>query len=85
VARQKRLPTHVLFYENFTDNFDETVAQLLSFLELSAIAPAPVFHKHKQYADYFEPQQSRAIARFVQQLASPESWTALAHYFWPWF
>jgi hypothetical protein len=84
VARRKQLPTHVLFYENFTYNFDETVAQLLNFLELSAMAPAPVFYKHKQYADYFEPQQYRAIARFVQELASPESWTALAHYVRPW-
>jgi hypothetical protein len=84
VTRRKRLPTHVLFYENYTENFDETVAQLLNFLELTAVAPAPEFYKGKQYAEYFEPQQCQAIARLVQGLASPESWAALQHYFQRW-
>lgn len=84
VTRQNRLPTHVLHYENYTDNFDETVDELLHFLEQSKVGPAPEFIAGKHYADYFEEEQCQAIAYLAKELASPETWEALRHYFEPW-
>jgi hypothetical protein len=84
VTRQKRLPTHLLYYEDYTENFDETVLELLDFLEASQVAPAPEFYSGKQYIDYYEPEQCQAIARLAMDLSSPETWEAVRHYFDPW-
>ena len=84
VTRRKRLPTYMLYYENYTENFDETVEELLEFLDLRAVAPAPEFYSGKSYDDYFEPEQCQAIAYLAKELASPETWEALRHYFEHW-
>jgi hypothetical protein len=84
VTRRKRLPTYILYYENYTECFDKTVEELLDFLHASQVAPAPVFYPGKQYSDYFEPEQYQAIACLAKDLASPETWGAIRHYFEPW-
>lgn len=84
VTRRKSLPTHVLHYENYTDNFDKTVEELLNFIDASQVAPGIKFISGKQYSDYFEEEQCQAIARLAKDLASPETWGAIKHYFEPW-
>lgn len=84
VTRQKRLPTYVLYYENYTESFDKTVDELLGFLEVLQVAPAPDFYPGKQYSNYFEQDQCQAIAHLAKDLASPETWDAIRHYFEPW-
>jgi hypothetical protein len=84
VTRRKRLPTHILYYENYTENFNETVDELRGFLKLPRVAPAPEFYVGKHYSDYFEEEQCQAITYLVKELASPETWEALCHYFEPW-
>lgn len=84
VSRRKRLPTYMLYYENYTTSYNQTVKEILDFLHLSAVAPAPEFYAGKQYSDYFEDEQSQAITYLAKELASPETWEVLRHYFEPW-
>lgn len=84
VTRRKRLPTYLLYYENYTENFDKTVEELLDFTEQLQVAPSPEFYAGKQYSDYFEQEQCQAIAYLAKDLASPETWQAIRHYFEPW-
>jgi len=84
VTRRKRLPTYMLYYENYTENFDETVKELLNFLDQFQVAPPSEFYSGKQYSDYYEEEQCRAIAYLAKDLSSPETWDALRHYFEPW-
>jgi len=72
---------HVLHYEDYTNDYDTTVGQLLDFLDLRIIqSPAP-FVPSKTYRDYYDEQQARSIESFVRELASPACWELLRRYF----
>lgn len=84
VTRRKRLPTYLLYYENYSTQFSKTVTELTTFLQVKAVATAPEFIPGKHYSDYFEEDQCRAITNLARELASPETWQALHQYFDPW-
>ena len=81
--RRLNLPLHSLFYENYTQNWDETVQQMFEFLQLSpADGASPLeFIAGKTYLDYFEQRHVALAKGLVSTLASPESWALLEHYF----
>jgi hypothetical protein len=81
VTRQLQLPTHTLFYENYTANLNATGDQLLSFLQLTRSGPAPVFIEKKHYPDYYTPGQIGRVATMARNIATPECWELVRHYF----
>jgi hypothetical protein len=81
VARRLQLPTHTLFYENYTTNLNATGDQLLSFLKLTRSGPAPVFIEKKHYPDYYTLGQIRRVAAMARTIATPECWEMIRHYF----
>jgi hypothetical protein len=82
-ARRNNLPVHVLFYENYSEDWEGTVKKLFEFLQLSPAdnATPPEFITGKHYSDFFEPHHVQLAKDLVLTLASPESWTLLEHYF----
>lgn len=82
-ARRKKFPVHYLFYENYTENWVDTVHQLFGFLYLSpAEGASPLeFITGKHYVDYYNQEHVRLAGELVSKLVSPESWALLEHYF----
>lgn len=83
VTRQRLgVDVHYLHYENYTDNFDETVQELLRFLQLPVRDPEPhPFVTGKTYGDIYREDEARRAAQFVRHLALPPVWNLLKHYF----
>ena len=81
VRDQLKLPTYYLFYENYTLSFDETVSQVLDFLEMEAVHPPLEFYVGKTYRSFFKPEHAKMAAEFTKEFASPRVWELLAHYF----
>jgi hypothetical protein len=84
VTQRLRLPIHVMFYEDYTEKFNEAIDGLLDFLELKP-APngtLPEFITGKHYVvEYFEPYQLASTKTLVHTLASPETWQLVSKYF----
>lgn len=82
VAEQRlQLPIHTLFYENYNYNYNQTVDELLDFLELEGVSTPPPFIKGKEYQDYFTESEQYEVGRLVKHLATNETWALLKHYF----
>ena len=81
VTERLGLPVHVLYYENYTTNFEESTSELLDFLQLDAIHPPYLFRPGKSYAHLFDKSQLTAAARLVKDVASPKAWKLIQHYF----
>ena len=75
------LPIHTIFYEDYNYRYNETVDNLLDFLELKAVSTPPPFIKGKEYQDYFSEEEQYDVGRLVKHLATNETWALLKHYF----
>ena len=75
------IPVHTLFYEDYSLNYNETVEELLGFLELQAVSTPPDFIQGKEYHEYFTEASLRNVARLVKHLSSKKTWKLLKHYF----
>jgi hypothetical protein len=80
-TQRLNLPVHVLYYENYTKDYDKTVTRLFDFLELPAVKEPLHFIPGKTYSDYFDVKQTRAAKRLVHALATPDCWALLRPYF----
>jgi Sulfotransferase domain len=83
LSKKLKIPVHTLYYEDYTLRFDETVADLLHFLELSPRQPPVEFYVGKSYEHFFEASHARKAAALVQGLGSKETWEHTRHYFEP--
>jgi hypothetical protein len=71
---------HLLYYEDYSTNYNETVEGLLKFLGLSAVASPVEFQSSKTYPFYtFE--QLDAIYEFVRRFSTNATWSLLRRYF----
>lgn len=75
-----QVPVYYLYYENYTENFGETVSQVLDFLQLKELHPPPNFIAGREYHEYFEPEERRLVAKLVKALSSIETWNYIRHY-----
>jgi len=81
------LPVFHLHYENYSnpESYSTTLHQLIvDFLDLPIVDTdgIPFEGGGKSYRnDYFERGQRKLAARFVQEMASPQVWALLKHYF----
>lgn len=83
LTRRMHIPVHVLFYEDYTDDWENTVDQLLQFISVSPASDAePLeFIAGKHYGEYFDEGDVVMAKLLVKTLASPETWDLLKHYF----
>jgi len=75
------IPTMVINYENYTNNFDETKERLLNFLDQEARYEPPPFEDGKTYREYFNEDEIRAVSAMFSQLAIGKTWDHTKHYF----
>jgi hypothetical protein len=79
---QLRLPTYILYYEDYSDRFNETVTDLLDFLDLSQETEPYTFHKGHAYDDYFTADERQAVRAAAKIISSNTTWNNIKHYFW---
>jgi hypothetical protein len=81
VIEQRNLPVHVLYYENYTMNYNATMDDLFEFLQLEKKATPIQFVAGKTYMSFYSDEQVRAARKLVHALASPMTWDLVKHYF----
>mmetsp|Transcript_16638 Transcript_16638/g.38220 ORF Transcript_16638/g.38220 Transcript_16638/m.38220 type:complete len:173 (+) Transcript_16638:559-1077(+) len=85
VTRDMNIPTHVIHYRDYRDNLEETLSQLLDFLELSRTGSTEPFLHGKEYLDHYSFGQRRAVRAFIQEYATAPTWEHVKDYdfgFW---
>jgi len=82
MQKQLGMPAFMLYYENYTANFDPTVQQLYRFLGHPTVGDPVPFESGKSYMEtYFDPKHARDAAYLIRALATDETWSYLRHYF----
>lgn len=82
VQSEARIPTLLVYYEDYEDQLDSVSSQILSFLELEEerASRRPRFQAGKHYHHFFSQEERSAAVGFVKQLASPSAWKILERY-----
>lgn len=75
------LPTLVLYYEDYTNKFNDTVARIFDFLELKQQAEPYPFHEGHAYKDYFTLEERKAVKEAMEIIAINQTWQSIQHYF----
>ncbi len=75
------LPTMILHYENYTNNFNQTKNKLLDFLHQDGIHEPPHFETGKTYREYFTQEEIQAVSAMFSKLALDKTWYHTKHYF----
>ena len=75
------LPTLIVHYENYTQNFGQTVELLLNFLQLDMKNEAPLFQTGKEYREYYTEEEMTAAREMIEMLALRKTWEHSRHYF----
>jgi hypothetical protein len=80
VSHEMALPTMILHYHEYSDDFENTRDRILDFLDLTRVGEGIEFHSGKEYRDYYTLEQKMAIKSFLQEFASAETWEQLKDY-----
>jgi len=72
---------YLLYYEDYTSDYNATVRDLFTFLGLEAVNDPLPLVSSKAYRHYFSPEQKQAIKVFVKEWATSQSWKLLNRYF----
>jgi hypothetical protein len=76
------VPVHFILYEDYEVRFNETLANLMTFLQLPISATQfQSFRNLPTYDDHYTLSQRSAIQALIQHVASPELWPLIRHYF----
>ena len=76
------LPTIILHYEDYFSNFNETVAELMAFLNIESMKNEPeLFESGKTYRDYFTTSEKRAVEDLARSISTNETWGRIERYF----
>ena len=75
------IPSMIVHYENYTDNFDKTKDTLLAFLGQDGVYDAPKFVTGKTYRDYYTADEVNAVSVMFSKLALEKTWLNTKHYF----
>jgi hypothetical protein len=81
VTKTQGWPVFYLYYERYSTAYNQTLGDLLDFLELPSVNEPMLFHSGKTYRDLYSDDEIRVATRLVQRLASPECWDLIRHYF----
>jgi hypothetical protein len=75
------IPSMIVHYENYTDNFNKTKDALLEFLGQDGIYNAPAFVTGKTYREYYLQEEITALHVMFSKLALEKTWYSTKHYF----
>ena len=75
------VPNHVVYYEDYTLRYNDTVSGIMDFLGLEPVHANHPFFSGKTYRSLYDDETGRRAAAFVQRVASPECWRLIRHYF----
>jgi len=84
VLNRLNIPVHILYYEEYTTRYNETVRDLLDFLNLKAVHANSPFITGKTYDDLFDDAYRLAATKFAREIASPACWNLVRHYLEQW-
>jgi hypothetical protein len=80
VTRDIGIPTLVIHYQEYRDDWENTVTKLLNFLELPRNGVGESFDHGKEYSSYYTDDQRAAIKAFIQEYATTETWENVKDY-----
>jgi hypothetical protein len=75
------LPTHVVHYENYAKNFNQTFNEIMGFLHLGdVVGDVPEFVPGRIYREYFTKKERKAVLRLMKLIATKEAWDMMSTY-----
>ena len=80
-SNEHPIPTIIIYYENYTDNFNKTKDALLNFLEQDEVNEPPAFTSGKTYRNYFTEEEIAAVSQMFSKFANRETWYYTKNYF----
>ena len=77
------IDTKVIHYESYESDFEETLKDLLWFIETERLKDAtpPYFKSGKKYTDFYTSEERASVEKLFLELASPASWGEVKNYF----
>lgn len=75
------LPTLVIEYEDYENNFESTVSAIFEFLNLPLVEKPINFISGKKYVEYFSHEERLAAKILVQTLSDEWTWSIVSKYF----
>lgn len=79
-SRALSLPTLIMHYDDYSNEFDLALKRLLTFLELPSAGGVEPFSHGKVYRDYYSPEQRAAVLDLIEEQATAETWHYLKDY-----
>ena len=82
-TRELNIPALIIYYEDYSENMNLASDRMLDFLELEEAEDARDvnFIGGKTYHDYFTQKERQEVERFIEQIASDDTWERLQYYF----
>jgi hypothetical protein len=75
------IPSLIIHYENYANNFNKTKDTLLDFVGQSGIYDAPPFVSGKTYREYYLQEEIDNVYVLFVKLALEKTWSNTKHYF----
>lgn len=81
VTESLNMSVHYLWYENYTQDFEKTVRDLFSFLQLETPYDPSEWNPGHSYSDYFDVETiSLPAIHLMRSLATKKTWQLIEHY-----
>lgn len=81
VYEKYQVPAHILFYEDYSAKYQETVKNLYEFLDLTVVGKPMQFKPGKTYRHLFKEDEIEAMVEVIRATATPQCWNLLSRYF----
>lgn len=78
---EQEVPVLTVYYEDYAKKFDETVTNILDFLEFERKGNLSTFAARSDYDGYFSEKQVKDAKELVKSVASEKTWAQVKHYF----
>jgi hypothetical protein len=76
-----KVPVLTVYYEDYSTKFNETVDDVLEFLEFEHVGVLRPFKARSDYGGYFTEEQVQDIKALVKRVANKATWQQVKHYF----
>jgi hypothetical protein len=74
------IPTMLLHYHEYSDDFEGTRDRVLEFLEMTRVGEGIEFHSGKEYHHYYTKAQRTLILDFLEEFSSADTWGQIKRY-----
>lgn len=78
---EHEVPILTVYYEDYTNRFNQTAHRILDFLELEQVGELREFSARSDYGGYFSSRQVEQIKELIKQVAISKTWDQLKGYF----